>query len=111
MWLKQADDLLAGWNLLTAKNPAVGLADDPLDQRTIMAQFGLPDCDLRIAHLPKLDGCLLGIGHGRPSHLDQVAIMLKPVRPTARELDQAGSLFRGASMIAPHQFATVAADH
>jgi len=34
---------------------------------------------------------------------DQFAIMLNPARPTAGELDGAGSLLGGAAVIAPHQ--------
>ena len=40
--LEQADDLLVGGDRLATKNAALGLTDDPLDQRTIVAELGLP---------------------------------------------------------------------
>ena len=40
--LEQADDLLVGGDRLAMKNAALGLRDDPLDQRTIVPELGLP---------------------------------------------------------------------
>jgi hypothetical protein len=40
--LEQADDLVVGADRLAMKNAALGLRDDPLDQRTIVAELGLP---------------------------------------------------------------------
>ena len=40
--LEQADDLLVGGDRLAMKNATLGLGDDPLDQRTIVAELGLP---------------------------------------------------------------------
>ena len=40
--LEQADDLLVGGDRLAMKNATLGLRDDPLDQRTIVPELGLP---------------------------------------------------------------------
>ena len=40
--LEQADDLLVGGDRLAMKDATFGLRDDPLDQRTIVAELGLP---------------------------------------------------------------------
>ena len=40
--LEQADDLFVGGDRLAMKNATFGLRDDPLDQRTIVAELGLP---------------------------------------------------------------------
>ena len=53
MGLEQADDLVAGGDLLAAKNPTLGLPDDPFDQRAIVAELALPERNChRIGHLP-----------------------------------------------------------
>ena len=41
--LEQADDLFAGGDGLAVKDATLGLPDDPLDQRTIVAELGLPE--------------------------------------------------------------------
>ena len=43
--LEQADDLLVGGSRLAIKNATLGLGDDPLDQRTIVTELGLPQRD------------------------------------------------------------------
>src|SRR5580704_15302544 len=40
--LEQADDFLVGGDRLATKDSTLGLGDDPLDQRTIVAELGLP---------------------------------------------------------------------
>src|SRR5271155_4313093 len=40
--LEQADDFLVGGDRLAMKDSTLGLGDDPLDQRTIVAELGLP---------------------------------------------------------------------
>ena len=40
--LEQADDLLVGGDRLAMKNATLGLRDDALDQRAIVAELGLP---------------------------------------------------------------------
>ena len=40
--LEQADDLLVGGDRLAMKNATFGLRDDPFDQRSIVAELGLP---------------------------------------------------------------------
>jgi hypothetical protein len=40
--LEQADGLFAGGDRLALKNATLGLPDDPLDQRAIAAELGLP---------------------------------------------------------------------
>ena len=40
--LEQADDLFGGGDSLAMKDAALGLRDDPFDQRTIVAELGLP---------------------------------------------------------------------
>ena len=40
--LEQAGDLLVGGDRLAMKNATLGLRDDPLDQRTIVPELGLP---------------------------------------------------------------------
>jgi len=39
--LEQADDFLVGGDRLAMKDSTLGLGDDPLDQRTIVAELGL----------------------------------------------------------------------
>ena len=41
--LEQADDLVVGGDRLALKNTTFGLRDDPLDQRTIVTELGVPD--------------------------------------------------------------------
>jgi len=51
--LEQADDLFVGGDRFAAKNTALGLRDDPLDQRAIVAKLGLPQRHRhRIRRLP-----------------------------------------------------------
>ncbi len=53
--LEQADDLLVGGNRLAIKRATLGLGDDPLDQRTIVTELGLPQRDGdRVWRLPYL---------------------------------------------------------
>jgi hypothetical protein len=40
--LEQADDLLVGGDRLAMNDAPLGLRDDPLDQRTIVTELGLP---------------------------------------------------------------------
>ena len=40
--LEQADDLFVGGDRFATKNSTLGLGDDPLDQRAIAAELGLP---------------------------------------------------------------------
>jgi len=40
--LEQADDLFVGRDCLAMKDATFGLRDDPLDQRTIVTELGLP---------------------------------------------------------------------
>src|SRR5271168_606229 len=40
--LEQADDLVVGGDRFATKNSTLGLGDDPLDQRTILTELGLP---------------------------------------------------------------------
>ena len=42
--LEQADDLFIGRDRLAMKNATLSLCDDPLDQRTIAVELGLPQC-------------------------------------------------------------------
>ena len=49
MRLEQADQLLAGRHRLAGQHPPLGLGDDPLDQRPIVADLGLPELDGRVA--------------------------------------------------------------
>ena len=51
--LEQADDLFGGGDRLALKNAPLGLPDDPLDQRAIVAELGLPQRGRdRIRRLP-----------------------------------------------------------
>ena len=43
--LEQADDLFVGGDRFALKNATLGLGDDPLDQRAIAAELGLPRDD------------------------------------------------------------------
>jgi hypothetical protein len=54
--LEQADDLLAGGDRLAMKSATLGLGDDPLDQRTIVMELGLPQRERRsgVERLPYL---------------------------------------------------------
>ena len=53
MRLEQADDLVACRNRFAAKDPALALGDDPLDQRTIVAALAVPERNRhRVGHLP-----------------------------------------------------------
>ncbi len=65
--LEQADDLFAGGDGLAVKDAAFGLPDDPFDQRTIVAEPGLPerggDWVRRPRHLYRR---LIGVSQGRP---------------------------------------------
>ena len=84
--LEQADDLLVGGDRLAMKNATLGLGDDPLDQRTIVAELGLPQRDSdRVERLPYLRCGLIDIGQGRPGQLDQLTIMLDPLGSIARD--------------------------
>ena len=59
--------LLVGGDRLAMKNATLGLGDDPLDQRTIVAELGLPQRDSdRVERLPYLRCGLIDIGPGRP---------------------------------------------
>jgi hypothetical protein len=40
--LEQADDLFVGGDRFATKKATLGLRDDPLDQRAIVAELGLP---------------------------------------------------------------------
>jgi hypothetical protein len=40
--LEQADDLVVGGDRLALKNSTFGLRDDPLDQRAIVTDLGVP---------------------------------------------------------------------
>ena len=48
MRLEQADQLVAGRHRLAGQHPPLGLGDDPLDQRPIVADLGLPELDGRV---------------------------------------------------------------
>ena len=100
--LEQADDLLVGGDRLATKNATFGLRDDPLDQRTIVAELGLPQRRRHRVGRCQLRRGLIGIGQGRPGQFDQLTIMLDPVRSIAGVLDRARPLLRRAPMIAPH---------
>src|SRR5581483_9159501 len=43
MRLEQADDLVAGGDGFTVKNPTLGLCDDPFDQWAIVVELALPE--------------------------------------------------------------------
>ena len=76
--LEQADDLLVGGDRLAIKNATLGLGDDPLDQRTIVTELGLPQRDGdRVQRLPYLRCGLVNIGQGRPGQLDQLTIIAR----------------------------------
>ena len=63
MRLEPADDLLVGGDCLAMKDSTLGLRDDPLDQRTILVEFGLPGRDgRRIGRSPELRRGLIQIG-------------------------------------------------
>ena len=54
MGLEQADQLLAGRDRLAGQDPTLGLGDDPLDQRLIVADLGLPELDRQVGGLGEL---------------------------------------------------------
>src|SRR5208283_4214727 len=64
--LEQADDLFVGGDRFATKNATLGLRDDPLDQRPIVAELGSPlrhrDGGWRLRQLRR---GLIGIGQGR----------------------------------------------
>ena len=100
--LEQADDLLVGGDRLAMKNATLGLRDDPLDQRTIVTELGLPQRDGdRVRRLPYLRRGLIGIGQGRPGQRDQLRVMLDPLGSIAGIFDRPRPLLRRAPMIAP----------
>ena len=97
--LEQADDLLVGGDRLATKNAALGLTDDPLDQRTIVAELGLPQRHRhRVRRLPYLRRGLIGIGQGRPGQRDQLRVMLDPLGSIAGIFDRPRPLLRRAPM-------------
>ena len=52
MRLEQADDLFTGGDGFATENPTLGLRDNPLDQRSIATEPGLPECNHRVGPLP-----------------------------------------------------------
>ena len=100
--LEQADDLLVGGDRLAMKDATLGLRDDPLDQRTIVAELGLPRRGgRRVRRSPQLRRGLIGVGQGRPGQRDQFPIMPDPFQSIAGVFDRARPLLRRAPMIAP----------
>ena len=99
--LEQADQLVPGRDRLAGQDPALGLGDDPLDQRLIVTNLGLPELDRQIGGLGELRRCLVQIGQGHPGRLEKLAVQLNPSRPTSGELDRAGALLGRAPVIAP----------
>ena len=73
--------IFVGGDRLAMKNATLGLGDNPLDQRTIVAELGLPQHGgYRVRSLPQLRRGLIGIGLGRPGQFDQLTIKLDPGR-------------------------------
>ena len=99
--LEQADDLLAGGNGFAAKDPTLGLGDDPLDQGAIVGEGCSPDLDHRAQHQLEPRRRFVEIGHHRPRDLDQLAVVLNPLGPPAGELDRVGPSLGRAPPIAP----------
>ena len=79
--LKQADHLLVGGDRFAMQDPTLGLGDDPLDQRPIMAELGPPRRGgQRVRRSPQQRRGLGGVGQGRAGQRDQIAIKLDPFR-------------------------------
>ena len=79
MGLEQADQLVPGRDRLAGQDPTLGLGDDPLDQRLIVAQLGLPELDRQVGGLGELRRCLVQIGQGHPGRLEKLAVQLELV--------------------------------
>ena len=90
MRLEQADDLFVGGGLFATKNATLGLPDDRLDQRPIVAELGLPLRHRdRVGRLRQLRRGLIGIGQGRAGQLDQLTVMGDPSRSRAYSIARA----------------------
>ena len=98
---------LTSFSLAGTASPArtrrSALRDDPLDQRPIVADLGLPERGERVGRHGQLRRGLAQIGQGRAGQLDQLAIELDPFGSAAGVLDRAGPLLRRAPVIAPRE--------
>ena len=95
--LEQADDLFVGGDSFAMKDAAFGLRKDPFDQRTIVAELGLPKRGGDwVRRPPQLRGGLIGVSQGRPGQLDQLPIMRDPFQSIAGIFDRARAFLRRA---------------
>jgi len=103
MGFEQADELRAGRDRLAGQDPTLGLGDDPLDQRLIVAAPGLPEIDGQVGGFVE-PPCRLGeIGERRLRDPDQLAVELNAFGSAAGELDRPRPLLRRAQVIAPRK--------
>src|SRR5262249_49572494 len=91
------------WTGPTRSPPPLVWGDDPFDQRPIVTELGLPQCDERIAARGQSSACLPQIGQARTGDRDQLPVEWHTVGSTPGELDLAGALLSRATMIAPCQ--------
>jgi hypothetical protein len=101
MRFEQADQLLAGRHRLVGQYAPLALSDDAFDQRPIMPDLDLPECDERRARYGQALARLLQIVQSRAGDCDQLAVELDPIGATACELDHAATLFGRPTMIVP----------
>lgn len=106
MRLEQAHQLLAGRNRLPGQDPPFGLGDDPLDQRPVVAELGLPQFAGGARRQRQLFTGLLQITQGRARDLEQFAVVLDPFGAAADIFDRPSPLLCRAAMVVPWNGAT-----
>ena len=74
MLFAPADQLLAGGYRLAGQHPPLALSDDAFNQRLILTNLDLPQCDGRCACHGQTLARLLQIGQGRAGDCDQLAV-------------------------------------
>ena len=101
MRLEQADQLLAGLHRLAIKDAALGLGEDALDQRQIVAELGAPALGRNAGEIGHSLAALLQLGQGGASGGDQLTIEPAPVGFAAAVFDRSRALLGQAPAIAP----------
>src|ERR1019366_10454192 len=99
--LEQADYLLLRWDGLAPQHPALGLRDNPLDQRAMVGEGCPPELGHGVQNWLEPRGCRVEIGQHRPRDLDQITAFLNAPGPAAGELDGERPSLGRAPAIAP----------